>query len=100
MADRREGWFDGDGKVARLVKPRPGETLLDHGPVKQRGRMHPFEVVTFTGGEESDVLHAAGAWMAERPYTIAVAMNGRYVHPDEETQLQELELVVSELFQR
>jgi hypothetical protein len=77
----------GGSKVTRIVKPRPGEAVIEHGPVRQSSQMHPFEVVTFTGGEESDVLHAAGAWMAEHPYTIVVAMNGQYVYPDEDSSL-------------
>jgi hypothetical protein len=34
-------------------------------------------VITFTGGEESDVLHAAGTWMAENLYAVIVALNWR-----------------------
>ena len=34
-------------------------------------------LITFTGGEESDVLHAAGSWMAEHLYAVIVALDWR-----------------------
>ncbi|WP_157876728.1 hypothetical protein [Streptomyces graminilatus] len=52
---------DGGERVVRIAAVRPDEALFTHGPVQQTSRLHTFEVVTFSGAEESDVLHAAGS---------------------------------------
>lgn len=65
----------GDEQVPRLERRREkGKTF--HGPVQQEtdeaGRL---VYLTLTGGEESDVLHAAGAWIAEHLYAVIIAVN-------------------------
>jgi hypothetical protein len=60
--------------VHRLRHPAQSEVTTYHGPVKVK--VHEIaQMVTFAGGEESDVLHAAAAWMAERPYAIILGLN-------------------------
>ncbi|WP_128380377.1 hypothetical protein [Streptomyces cavernae] len=95
MTDHREE-TDGGGRerVTRIVTGRQGEAAFTHGPVKQTSHMHTLEVVTFSGSEESDVLHAAGSWMAEYPLTLIVSLNWRWDHPDEDHSCWVLDMTV------
>ncbi|MFB9627104.1 hypothetical protein [Nonomuraea helvata] len=63
-----------DEDANRRILPSDREQVTTyHGPVEQEERLE--DVVVFTGGEESDLLHAAGAWMAARPYTTMLGIN-------------------------
>ncbi len=62
----------GAPRVRRL--PGRGSDLLQHGPV--RTEEYPgTELIEFFGREECDVLHDAGAWMADHPYAALLAVN-------------------------
>lgn len=42
-----------------------------------------MQVITFTGSEESDLLHAAGSWMAEHLDAVLIGLNwiGDFLSP-------------------
>ena len=61
-----------DDGVRRL--PRRGHGLFRHGPVAITARTN-VELVELRGTEESDLLHAAGTWMVERPWTVLLALD-------------------------
>ena len=63
----------GAPRVRRL--PGRGSELLQHGPVRVEQAPGGVELIEFYGPEECDVLHAAGAWMAEHPYAALHAVN-------------------------
>jgi hypothetical protein len=46
-----------------------------HGPVEVSTDETDVQRVSFTGSEESDVLHAAGAWMADSRGAILISTN-------------------------
>ncbi|GAA2231775.1 hypothetical protein GCM10010232_18020 [Streptomyces amakusaensis] len=48
--------------VSRMAPGIDGPVTFHHGPVDRKSATQPFEVVRFTGAEESDILHAAGWW--------------------------------------
>lgn len=60
--------------VARIGRGS-SEHLTYHGPVEIRTSGAGIRAVTFTGSEESDVLHAAGSWMAEHPDALLIGIN-------------------------
>ncbi|MEV4018866.1 hypothetical protein AB0J35_51090 [Nonomuraea angiospora] len=63
-----------DEDADRRILPGGREQVTTyHGPVEHEKRLE--DVVVFTGGEESDLLHAAGAWIAARPYTTLLGIN-------------------------
>ncbi len=64
----------GGPRVRRL--PGRGSDLLQHGPVRTE-EYSGAELIEFFGPEECDVLHAAGAWMADHPYAALLAVNWR-----------------------
>ncbi|MFC0602285.1 hypothetical protein [Streptomyces palmae] len=67
---------EGDQNVTRIGGshiPRGYRTF--HGPVGVHPREDAIHVITFTGSEESDLLHAAGAWMAEHLDAVLLGMN-------------------------
>ncbi len=59
--------------------PRIGRAAADpgyatnHGSVEQTLRQG--QVISFVGGEESDILHAAAEWMLEHPYAVIIAIS-------------------------
>jgi len=46
-----------------------------HGPIDAQLREGDVRVVTFTGAEEADLLHAAGTWMSEHLEAVLIGMN-------------------------
>lgn len=94
MTGQRGELGDGGGRVVRISAGNEDGPVFTHGPVKETSRLHAFEVVTFYGSEESDVLHAAGSWMAEHPFTMIVSLNWRWDHPDEDQSCWLLDLTV------
>jgi hypothetical protein len=70
----RENQDQSDQNIVRIDRGS-SKHLTYHGPVEIRAREEDINVVTFTGSEESDVLHAAGAWMAEHPYALLIGIN-------------------------
>ncbi|MEU0108347.1 hypothetical protein ABZ313_23715 [Streptomyces sp. NPDC006251] len=75
-----------DQTVSRIGDRRvPDGYRTYHGPVDVRVRGDDVLVVTFTGSEESDLLHAAGTWMAEHFDAVVIGMNwvGDYLSPHE-----------------
>lgn len=64
----------GESGVRRIGR-RPGREHTYHGPVDTRTDDQRIVLVTFTGSEESDVFHAAGAWIAEHLYAQVVGLN-------------------------
>ncbi|WP_331731516.1 hypothetical protein [Kitasatospora sp. NBC_01300] len=84
-----------DQVVVQRVVPGVDEPVtFHHGPVDRKSATQPFEVVTFTGAEESDILHAAGWWMSDQPYAQIVAMNWRVEDTEADDRRWILDLVV------
>lgn len=54
------------GEVPRIGRAAddPGYAT-NHGPVEQETKQGAHQVLSFVGGEESDILHAAADWMLE-----------------------------------
>ncbi|MFI8944078.1 hypothetical protein [Streptomyces syringium] len=70
--------------VTRIGRPRaPHGYKTFHGPVDVRPREDNVQIITFTGSEESDLLHAAGSWMAEHLDALLISMNwiGDFLSP-------------------
>ena len=85
-----------DQVVVERVVPGVAEPVtFRHGPVQRESATQPFEVVTFTGTEESDILHSAGWWMSDQPYVRIVAMNWRLENTEVDAQRWVLDLVVN-----
>ncbi|MFD7590866.1 hypothetical protein ACFV84_36110 [Kitasatospora sp. NPDC059811] len=80
--------------VKRVVPGIDEPVIFHHGPVERKSGTQPFEVVSFTGVEESDILHAAGWWMADQPYAQIVALNWRVEDTEADTRRWILDLVV------
>ncbi|MFJ5122324.1 hypothetical protein [Kitasatospora sp. NPDC088548] len=80
--------------VSRMVPGITGPVTFHHGPVDRESATQPFEVVRFTGAEESDILHAAGWWMADQPYAQILAMNWSLENTEVDDQRWVLALVV------
>jgi len=55
------------------IGPEDTNRLTYHGPVDLS--VSKVQRVTFTGSEESDLLHAAGSWMTEHPDAIICGIN-------------------------
>ncbi|MFF5131004.1 hypothetical protein ACFY41_29285 [Streptomyces syringium] len=75
---------DDDQKVTRIGRPRvPRGYKTYHGPVESRPYQGNIQVITFTGSEESDLLHAAGSWMADHLDALLVSINwvGDFLSP-------------------
>ena len=69
-------------RIGRTVR---GGSRTFHGPVTTKTQ-NDIQVITFTGAEEGDVLHAAGAWMNEHIGTLLIGVNwhGDFLSPYDE----------------
>lgn len=67
--------------MPRFRCPRGYRTY--HGPVESRPYQGNIQVITFTGSEESDLLHAAGSWMADHLDALLTSINwvGDFLSP-------------------
>ncbi|MFV8133197.1 hypothetical protein [Streptomyces syringium] len=73
-----------DQHVTRIGRPRaPHGYKTYHGPVETEICEDNVQVITFTGAEESDLLHAAGSWMAEHLDALLIGLNwiGDFLSP-------------------
>lgn len=62
--------------VTRIGGPRaPRGYKTYHGPVEVRTNKDDVQVITFTGSEEADIIHAAGSWMADHLDAVLIGMN-------------------------
>ncbi|MET9931730.1 MULTISPECIES: hypothetical protein [unclassified Streptomyces] len=71
--------------LPRIGRPVNGNRDF-HAPVTAHVHESGVQVVTFTGAEEGDVLHAAGAWMNEHPNVLLISVNwhGDFLSPYDE----------------
>lgn len=69
-----------------IGRPLPHGTHTFHGPVDIRRTEGNIQVITFTGAEESDLLHAAGNWMDEHLDALLISINwyGDFLSPYQE----------------
>ncbi|MFD8966463.1 hypothetical protein ACFV0C_15925 [Streptomyces sp. NPDC059568] len=75
---------DDEQNVTRIGRPRaPHGYKTYHGPVEAKTRENNVQVITFTGSEESDLLHAADSWMAEHLDAVLIGLNwiGDFLSP-------------------
>lgn len=68
------------------LHPAPPGVGTFHGPVEVESSTEYLQVITFVGAEESDVLHAAGAWMGEHLHAVLLSVNwvGDFLSPYDE----------------
>src|SRR5437764_1427424 len=89
-----------DGHIGWL-KPERGRQPSRHGGSVQVTECNDTRLIEFVGAEESDVLHAAGTWMAQHSHIAlhAVSWGGDQIceHDEQSTAHAEylLQLVVS-----
>src|SRR3954451_3774509 len=71
--------------LRRIGRPATGNRTF-HGPVTTEIKKGGIEVITFTGAEEGDVLHAAGAWMNDHLDALLISVNwhGDFLSPYDE----------------
>ncbi|WP_351230113.1 hypothetical protein [Streptomyces sp. NPDC002133] len=69
--------------MTRIGRPRAHGDKTYHGAVEVHSREDNVQVVTFTGSEEADLIHAAGSWMGKHLDAVLLGMNwiGDYLSP-------------------
>ena len=77
--------MNADESVPRINRPGTADRTF-HGPVDHKVREDGVQVITFTGSEEGDVLHAAGAWMNDHIGALLIGINwyGDFLSPYDE----------------
>src|SRR5262245_17021048 len=83
--------------IGRRIVPKRERARTFHGPVHLAiaGEGTAVQVLTFSGSEESDLLHAAADWMADHLYAVINALGfANLTEDDDETPQLRLTMAV------